>query len=63
MTIPLSQLIETAERSFAEHQLTEPAEAVDPGHTLREASARAVRSAALRGLHVAERLDPTSGPA
>ncbi len=50
MTIPLSQLIETAE-------------AVDPGHTLREASARAIRSAALRGLHVAERLDPTPRPA
>jgi len=62
MTIPLSQLIETAERSFAD-QLTEPAEAVDPGHTLREASARAIRSAALRGLHVAERLDPTPRPA
>lgn len=62
MTIPLAQLIETAERSFAEHQLTEPVGVIETGHPLREVSAHILRSAAKLSLDVAQRLDRTPLP-
>lgn len=54
MTIPLAHQIESAERNLFE----EVRDGIDPGHSLREASANWIRSSAALGLELADRLDP-----
>jgi hypothetical protein len=57
MTIPLTNQIEEAERRL--DRRARPSRMPDePGHPLRRASARMIRSGANAGLDLARRLDP-----
>lgn len=56
MTIPLANQIEAAEHDLTPSESHQPER--HPGPSLREAGAQAIRSSAMLGLRLADRLDP-----
>jgi hypothetical protein len=64
MTIQLATQIQSAERALGTTTaVTDPRFVPDERFSLREASARFIRSSANSGLRLADRLDPACHPA